>query len=125
MKTFALYLFAILWAVVGLSNVEQSEGVAEKTAAPTSYISSAQSASNHISNTVSFEAASSSIGTYATKNNNFAKEDAKHKTQNKSAILGQRFYKLNNIHCSNTLSHNLISPESALYVLAFLCRLNI
>lgn len=129
MKTFVIYLFSILWTVIGLSNSEQEickEGAADKTVAPVSYITNSLSASNHILCTTSFEAAaSSSVSSYATKNNSSAKEDAKHKSHNKSAILGQRFCKLNSIHYSDALSSHLISPEGALYVLAFLCRLNI
>ncbi len=128
MRTFVIYLFSILWTVIGLSNSEQNickEGAADKTVAPVSYITDSLSASNHILSTTSFEAAASnSISSYATKNNS-AKEDAKHKSHNKSAILGQRFCKLNSIHFSDALSSHLISLEGASYVLAFLCRLNI
>lgn len=127
-KRFILYLFSILLAVIGLSNAEQDickEGTADKAVASASYISSSLSELNHLSNAITFETASNSISSYATKNNNSAKEDAKHKTHNKSAILGQKISKLNSIHCSDALSFNVVSPESALYVLAFLCRLNI
>lgn len=129
MKTFVIYLFSILWTIIGLSNSEQKickEGAADRTVAPVSYITDSLSASNHILCATSFEAsASNSVSSYATKNSNSAKEDAKHKSHNKSAILGLRFCKLNSIHFSDVLSSHLISPESALYVLAFLCRLNI
>lgn len=128
MRTFVLYLFAILWAVTGLSNSGQDicgEGAADYTVAPASCVTSSFTAPHHTYDAPSFEAASNLISTYATKNNNSAKEDAKHKTQNKSALLGQKFSKLNSIHSSDTLSHNLLSPESALFVLAFICRLNI
>lgn len=128
MKTFVLYLFSILWTIIGLSNSEQNickEGAVEKNAVPESYISGAQISLNHISGAISFEAASSSISTYATKNDISVKENIKLKSQNKSATPGHRFYKLNSIHRSNTLSFGQISSESALYVLAYICRLNI
>lgn len=127
-KTFVLYLFSILWTVIGLSNSELdicSEGVVEKTTTPTTHISLSQYSSNSASNTISFESVSNFISSYATQSNNFVKEDIKHKTQSKSAILGQRLCKLNSIHYSHTLSLSLVSPERALYVLAILCRLNI
>ena len=128
MKTFVLYLFSILWAVMGLSNSEQdmcSKGAVAKVAAPTSYISSSSSTITHNSSAITFESTTNSVSSYATKNNNVEKEDVKHKTHNKSAIIGQKFYKLNSIHLSDTQSLSLISPEDALYVLADICRLKI
>lgn len=127
-KNFVLYIISALWAIVGLSDYAEKicrEGAVSEAAAPTSFISAPLSSEEGISEAMFLGTTSNSVNSYATKNNHQAKEDAKHKNQNKSAILGQNFYKSNSIHSSNELSFGLVSPERALYVLNFLCRLNV
>lgn len=107
MKTFVLYLFFILWAIMSPSNSEQDickEVAVNKTAVPEYYIYGAQTALNHISSAISFEIASNSISTYATKNKHFAKENIRLKNITKSVTLGQRFYRLLCIFCYPMIS---------------------
>lgn len=128
MKSFVLHIFLILWAVAGLSNSGHNscfEGVADKMATPASSISASLSTLNDNSGITFFDTTSNSISSYAIKNDFSAKNDSKHKNQNKSAVLAQRFNKLGCIHTSVALSNNFVMSDGALCVLAFLCRLNV
>lgn len=122
-----LYFVSVLWAVLGLSIAEPGNscrGTADKAVTPVSFISNA-SLDVHLLYATSLEASTHSIGAYATKNHNFAKEDAKWKKHTKDVVCAQRFDKLNRTPSSDALFRHWLSESGLSFVLSLLCRLNI